>query len=127
MAIFNKKKKIEEKGVVEIKAEKPKKAIKITAKKSTDNYRILRHPHVTEKATNLVENNQYVFNVDKGANKIEVKKAIEAVYKVDVMGVNITNIHPRKKRLGRTMGHVPGYKKAIVKIKEGQKIEVLPK
>jgi large subunit ribosomal protein L23 len=129
MAIFNKKKKTEEKKFAEVKIQKPaaKKEIKIATKHSTENYRIVKYPHVTEKATNLAEKNQYVFNIGKDANKIEVKKAMESLYKVNVLGVNIINIHPRKRRLGKTMGHIPGYKKAIVKIEEGQKIEVLPK
>lgn len=90
-------------------------------------YKVLRRPHITEKATDLAGQNQYIFEVFRGVNKIEVKKAIEDVYGVDVMGVKIVNIPKKKRRLGKTEGWRQGYKKAIVKIKEGQKIEVLPR
>jgi large subunit ribosomal protein L23 len=130
MAIFNRTKKNneaksvkkEKKAEVVQSAEKPIKS----GKKENKSYALLSNPHITEKATYLAEKNQYVFKVKQVANKSEVAKAIESVYGVDVLSVNIINIHPRKRRLGRTMGHVPGYKKAIIKIKEGQKIEVLP-
>ncbi|MBI2041906.1 MAG: 50S ribosomal protein L23 [Candidatus Nealsonbacteria bacterium] len=90
-------------------------------------YRILKKPHVTEKAGDLTAKNQYVFQVFPGSNKIQIKKAVEDVYGIDVIGVHIVNIHPKRRRLGRTEGWGGGYKKAIVRIKEGQKIEVLPR
>jgi len=88
---------------------------------------ILKAPHITEKATNLAEKNQYVFRVWQRANKNEVKKAIENLYKVKVMDVKIINVPAKRRRLGRISGWKKGFKKAIVRIKEGQKIEVLPK
>lgn len=90
-------------------------------------FRTLKSPHVTEKATDLLEKNQYVFRVFSGANKIEIKKVIQDSYGVDVEAVRIINIPSKKRRLGRTEGRQSGYKKAIVKIKEGQKIEILPR
>ncbi|PIP24726.1 MAG: 50S ribosomal protein L23 [Candidatus Nealsonbacteria bacterium CG10_big_fil_rev_8_21_14_0_10_36_228] len=90
-------------------------------------YKILRTPHITEKATDLVKKNQYVFKVFPEANKTEIKKAIEDLYGVDVESVKTINIPRKKRRLGRIKGWRKGYKKAIVKIKEGQKIEVMPK
>jgi len=90
-------------------------------------YRVLRKPHVTEKAGDLTEKNQYVFEIFSTANKIEVKKSVEDLYGVDVEQVRIINI-PRKQKIFRgRKGWSPGCKKAIVKIKEGQKIEVLPR
>jgi len=89
--------------------------------------RVLSSPHITEKATALSEKNKYVFKVLPKSNKIEVKKAIEDLYGVDVINVRIINIPRRKKRLGKQTGWTKGYKKAIVKVKEGQKIEVLPR
>lgn len=89
-------------------------------------YRILKSPHITEKATDLTKKNQYVFKVHAGANKIDIKKAIENVYGVSVLDVNIINISSKKRRLGKIIGWRKGYKKAIVKIKKGQKIEILP-
>lgn len=90
-------------------------------------FRILKGPHVTEKATDLTDRNQYVFNVYARANKQEVRKAVEDVYGVNVVSVQIINIPAKKRRLGRTEGVKSGYKKAIVRIREGQKIEILPR
>ena len=138
-----KEKKLERKEIKE-PVKKPKEEIKIEAsplkiKKDVvvskkekkpligEGWRMLQYPHITEKATSLTSKNQYTFNVWQEAKKVEIKKAIESIYGVDVVKVNIINIHPKKRKLGRTIGRVKGYKKAIVKIKEGQKIEVLPR
>ncbi len=88
-------------------------------------YHILKIPHVTEKATNLNQRNQYIFRVWPKANKTNIKKTIKNLYGVDVLSVKIINTPPKKRRLGRISGWRKGYKKAIVKIKEGQKIDVL--
>lgn len=88
-------------------------------------WKILKKPHITEKATDLTGKNQYVFEVFPRAGKSEIKKAVESLYGVEVTGVGIVNIPRKRKRVGRTMGFKGGYKKAIVRIKEGQKIEVL--
>lgn len=88
---------------------------------------ILKSLHITEKATDLVKKNQYVFRVVPKANKTEIKKAIESLYGVDVLNVKIINIPKKQRRLGKQIGWRKGYKKTIVKIKEGQKIEVLPR
>jgi len=90
-------------------------------------YRVLKSPHITEKATDLTKKNQYVFKVFPRANKSEIRKAIGGLYGVDVISVKIINIPPKKRRLGKISGWKPGYKKAIIVIKEGQKIEVLPR
>lgn len=90
-------------------------------------YRILKVPQITEKATDLAEKNEYVFKVFPKANKTEVKKAVEDLYDVDVLSVRTIKVPPKKRRLGRIAGWREGYKKAIVKIKEGQKIEVMPR
>jgi len=90
-------------------------------------FKILIEPHVTEKTTDLVKKNQYVFEVYPRANKMEIKKAIENLYGIDVLDVKIINVPRKRRRLGRISGWKKGYKKAIVKIKEGQKIEVLPR
>lgn len=84
-------------------------------------------PHITEKATNLTEKNQYVFKIDKKANKKEIKKAVEYLYKVKVLDVKIINVPAKRRQVGRISGWKKGYKKAIVRVKEGQKIEVFPK
>jgi len=134
MAIFFKKRKKEkEESEKEIlkdnQKEESKEEVKKTKKEEvfSDAWKVLKKPLITEKATNLSEFNQYVFEVFPSANKTEIKKAIEKTYKVDVLSVRIINIPAKKRRLGRISGWRKGYKKAIVKIKEGQKIEVLPR
>lgn len=89
--------------------------------------RLLKYPHVTEKASSLAKNNQYVFKVAKAANKIEIARAVENSYRVNVASVRTINIGPKRKRRGKGIAVIPGYRKAIVKIKEGQTIEVMPK
>ncbi|MCX6764435.1 MAG: 50S ribosomal protein L23 [Candidatus Nealsonbacteria bacterium] len=124
--------KIPEKKEVEKKPEKKEVKIeepKIKIKKITrgEERWILKGPHVTEKATDLVAKNKYVFKVYSRANKIEIKKAVQDLYGIDVLTVRIINIPARKRRLGRHEGWQKGYKKAIIKVKEGQKIEILPR
>ena len=101
----------------------------VSAKKKVEGlaYGVLRFPHVTEKSTYLSENNRYVFKVFESANKTEVKKAVENNYGVKVVGVRIVNIKGKKVRLGKKSGHKKGYKKAIIEIAKGQKIEILPR
>ena len=91
-----------------------------------NNYRdIIKAPIITEKASILKEtNNTYTFSVDVKANKTQVKQAIEAIFNVKVESVNIINVHPRKKRVGRYSGYTNKVKKAIVKLKEGSSIEL---
>lgn len=90
-------------------------------------YKILRFPHVTEKATDLAERNQYIFKVYDRTNKSEVKKAVENNYGVNVVGVRIINIKGKKIILGGREGYKKGYKKAIVEVAKGEKIEILPR
>ncbi len=115
-----------EKGKIEkvqkIKAPKVKSGVKID-----QSYRILKIPHVTEKATDLTAQDQYIFRVFPEANKTELKKVIKNTYGVDAVSIKIINVHRKKKRLGKIQGMKPGYKKAIIRIKKGQKIELLPR
>ena len=102
----------------------PLKPIKKKAFKET--YKILQEPHISEKATVLNEQNKYIFKVYPLANKTETKKAIESLYGVRVKDVNIINV-PRKRKSFRGLeGFKPGYKKAVVTLEEGYKIEILP-
>lgn len=101
-------------------------AVKGTRKISGEAARILKHAHVTEKASMLAEINQYVFDVIASANKKEVTRAIENYYGVEVTGVNMINVPGKRRRRGRGIAIEPGYRKAIVKIKKGQSIEILP-
>jgi len=106
-----------------------KKEVKPVIKKGTFlAYKVLAEPHVTEKATDLEAKNKYVFKVFSKTNKIEIKKAIESLYGVNVINVSIVNIPRKKRRIGRMrQGWRKGYKKAIVTIKQGQKIEIMPR
>ncbi|MBF0493924.1 MAG: 50S ribosomal protein L23 [Candidatus Omnitrophica bacterium] len=78
----------------------------------------------TEKASNMLTLNKYFFRVDRAANKIEVKKAVEEIYKVKVDSVNIMNLRGKKKRVRMQEGMTPSWKKAIVTLKPDSKIEV---
>ncbi|PJA84731.1 MAG: 50S ribosomal protein L23 [Candidatus Nealsonbacteria bacterium CG_4_9_14_3_um_filter_37_13] len=131
--IFKKKKKEEpaevkeEKPVGEVTRVKPRPSNPIKETKVGESWRVLKTPQVTEKATLLAKGNQYVFKVWSTAGKVEIKKAIENLYGVDVLSVKIIRVPAKRRRLGRIRGWRKGYKKAIVKIKEGQKIEIMPR
>ena len=88
--------------------------------------RLIRYPRITEKSKNLNRNRQYIFDVLSEANKTEVKKAIEAIYRVKVAQVRIVNIPAKKRRLGRTTGKKAGYKKAVVTLQKGYQLETTP-
>ena len=117
-----------EKSVAE-KAKKPKAPVRRVEKKQfSDAYRILRSPHVTEKAGMLADkNNSYVFKVGSSVNKNAIKEAVQNLYGVAVDSVNIINIPKKARRVGRNEGFKPGFKKAIVKLVEGEKIEIMPR
>lgn len=87
---------------------------------------LIKNPIITEKVTMNSQLGQYAFLVDDSANKSEVKKAVEEAYKVKVERVNVINVKSKKRRLGRTAGVRPGYKKAIVTLRAGQKLDILP-
>lgn len=85
-------------------------------------HQIIRRPIVTEKSTNLRESgNVIAFEVDVKANKIEVKKAVEDLFKVKVQEVRIANVRGKVKRMGRYEGKRRDWRKAYVRLKEGQK------
>lgn len=77
----------------------------------------------TEKVRDLRNSNEYVFIVDKRANKIEIKKAVEKLFNVKVVSVNTLNMKPTVGRSRMTLYTVPGYKKAIVKLAENEVIK----
>jgi len=78
----------------------------------------------TEKGANLMVLNKYLFWVGKNSNKIEIKKAIEDIYKVKVGDVNTVMMRGKAKRVRYAVGKTPDWKKAIVTLKEGNKIDV---
>ena len=84
---------------------------------------ILIRPLITEKSTQLMEEGKYVFVVAKKANKIEIAKAVAEVFNVKVANVNTVNVSGKVKRMGRFVGKRSDYKKAIVKLAQGETIE----
>ena len=86
----------------------------------------IHHPIISEKATRLAALRTYVFLVRNGATAPEVRKAIQARYKVSVTDVRMINVKPKRRRLGASVGVRPGYRKAMVTLAEGQKLDVLP-
>lgn len=87
-------------------------------------YDIIKSLVRTEKGTMLEPDRKYFFQVAKNANKIEIKKAVEEIYKVKVQDVNTGIMCGKLKRVRQEQGHTTPWKKAIVTLKEGQKIEV---
>ena len=85
---------------------------------------IIEAPIITEKSSDLAQNNTYVFSVDVRANKTQIKLAIENIFDVKVDKVNTVNVKPKKKRVGRYTGKTNRVKKAIVKLSEGSSIEL---
>lgn len=86
---------------------------------------ILVQPRISEKSGHLASLNKYVFKVKLSANKVEVKKAVENAYKVKVLQVNIVRNQGKKRNFGRMAGRTSAFKKAIVTLKSGEKIEGL--
>lgn len=92
---------------------------------SLDIYDIIRIPRITEKGTRLKEkNNVLTFEVRRDANKIQVRKAIEGIFKVKVADVTTVNAAGKKKRLGQRVGRRSDWKKAYVTLRPGEKIEI---
>ena len=117
---------VKKEEVVKTKIEPISAPVSISSLSKTGfSYSAIKQPHISEKATYLAEQDQYTFEVLPNYNKNEIKNAIEGIYKVDVLSVNIIKIPAKKRRLGRTEGFRKAYKKAIVTIKNGQKIEIL--
>jgi large subunit ribosomal protein L23 len=90
-----------------------------------EQFSAVKFPLVTEKSNGLIAENKYTFYVNKKSGKIEIKKAIENIYNVHVEKVNVVTTPRKKKKYRfRIEGYRPGYKKAIVTLKEGDKIAI---
>ncbi|HOO43786.1 MAG TPA: 50S ribosomal protein L23 [Bacillota bacterium] len=89
-----------------------------------DKYQIIKRPIVSEKTTKLSEQRKYTFEVDRNANKIQIKEAIEELFGVKVESVNVINGVAKKKRVGQYTGLKGAVTKAIVTLKEGNKIDI---
>ncbi|HOP56960.1 MAG TPA: 50S ribosomal protein L23 [Bacillota bacterium] len=89
-----------------------------------DKYQIIKSPVVSEKSTKLAEQRKYTFEVDKNANKIQIKQAIEEIFDVKVTKVNVVNCIPKTKKVGKFEGLKPAVSKAVVTLAEGYKIDI---
>jgi large subunit ribosomal protein L23 len=128
MSIFNKLKKKKDEiqpniDVMQTNVESPRSSASSQHKSAS---LLVKQNWITEKATDLANIGKYIFIVDKKANKPRIKKAIETIYKVKVVSVNMVNTKGKSRRLGRAMGKTSGFKKAIVTLRKGDKIDVVP-
>lgn len=87
-------------------------------------YDIVIRPLITEKATKLVDEGKYTFEVMQGVNKIEIKNAIEELFKVNVVKINVVNVRKKERRVGKYEGFRPAVRKAIVTLQKGQTLDV---
>jgi large subunit ribosomal protein L23 len=88
-------------------------------------YQIIKRPLITEKSTLArEESSKYLFEVDRRANKIEIGQAVEKLFKVKVLEVRVMNVQGKSKRVGKHIGRTQDWKKAIVKLVPGNKIEI---
>ncbi|MBI1888368.1 MAG: 50S ribosomal protein L23 [Candidatus Spechtbacteria bacterium] len=111
---------------VAVREKKEEASGKVVLKESNIAWRILRQPHVTEKATEASRLNQYIFRVYDRTSKSEVKRAIQEVYGVHVLTVRKIHIPRKQRRHGRHIWWKSGYTKAVIELQKGEKIEVLP-
>ncbi len=85
---------------------------------------IILAPVVSEKSYSLIEVNKYSFKVHPKAHKVQIRQAVEELFDVQVLRVNVVKVKPKPKRRGFHRGVKPGWKKAIVELAEGDKIEI---
>jgi large subunit ribosomal protein L23 len=87
-------------------------------------YQVLKRPILTEKTDHQRDNNQYIFEVDRQANKLQVKKAVETIFDVQVVAVNTMIVKTKRRRLGRkTITTRPAWKRAVVTLAPGERIQ----
>ena len=85
---------------------------------------VLIRPVISEKSYEQIAQNRYTFKVHKDAHKTQIRQAVEELFDVKVVGVNVVKVQPKPKRRGLHRGTRPGWKKAIVQLREGDKIEL---
>jgi large subunit ribosomal protein L23 len=85
---------------------------------------ILIRPVVSEKSYEQIQQNRYTFRVHKDAHKTQIRQAVEELFEVKVVAVNVVKVQPKPKRRGLIRGTRPGWKKAIVELKAGDKIDI---
>ena len=89
-----------------------------------DVYQVLKRPLITEKGTRQKEqSNQMIFEVDRRANRVMVRNAVESIFRVKVLSVKLMNVKGKERRVGRNVGTRPDWKKAIVRLGPGENIE----
>lgn len=106
------------------KDSKKTKKSKVKKENTGNAYKVIMKPLITEKGSYLGANNQYLFEVSPNTNKVEIKKAIFKVYGVTPSKINIMNVAGKSIRYGRTEGKTKNWKKAIVSLPQGQKIDI---
>jgi len=87
-------------------------------------HQVIIRPLITEKNTNLMALNKYCFEVERTANKVQIKEAVETVFKVSVTAVHTMNVRGKLRRRGMRYGYTADWKKAIVTLAEGDRIEL---
>nr|YP_009105515.1 ribosomal protein L23 [Lobosphaera incisa]AIT94257.1 ribosomal protein L23 [Lobosphaera incisa]AIY30203.1 ribosomal protein L23 [Lobosphaera incisa] len=87
---------------------------------------LVKYPVLTEKSVRLIENNQYTFDVDLRLSKPQIKKLIEKLFTVKVVGVNTHRLPRKKKRLGAFQGYKTQYKRVIITVKSGESMKLFP-
>ncbi len=91
---------------------------------AVNHYSILEKPLITEKSTMMQEHgNRVMFQVKRSANKLQIKEAVQNIFNVTVLEVNTLNVKPKTQRFGRHQGQTKAWKKAIVLLKEGDRID----
>jgi large subunit ribosomal protein L23 len=85
---------------------------------------VLLAPVVSEKSYSLIGGGKYVFKVHPDSHKTQIRQAVEELFKVHVEGVNVLKVQAKPKRRGQSKGIKPGWKKAIVQLREGETIEI---
>lgn len=90
-----------------------------------DAYTLIKRPRLTEKATKAIEHDAYTFEVVRDANKVEIRQAIERLYKVKVKKVATMRVRGKRKRVGRNIGRTQDWKKAIVTLHEGHTLDII--
>ncbi len=88
-------------------------------------WQVILRPLITEKNTNQVAEGKYTFEVAREANKVQIRDAVQKIFKVDVADVNVVNVRGKERGIGRRKGMTSNWKKAIVTLKPGQRIEEL--
>ena len=91
---------------------------------SLDPRQVIITPVVSEKSYSLIEDNKYSFRVHPKAHKTQIRQAVEELFDVKVVSVNVLKVQPKPKRRGLTRGTRPGWKKAVVQVREGDEIPI---